>query len=524
MIRVDLHRHGEEPLDITSRVESLSVRNAVTAPWGSISVQLVVPNNHPWFGGIRRGDWLVVTDPRVGALGWGIIPDLQHTDSADGLGIIDNASRSLRAISWLDYLGMVDVAFAYERRGRSVGTMFNVRDWSRVVVRSRQRITGQIGPIVESLVDSLALLRLPSSMGGKLIGEDVRVIFNEDTARAFGPDISVDPVVGPSIGGLQTTMTGPGRALALLLAAVGGDQHMVELFPTLSSPGTFERTKHVEYVTEDQLDPFGALRRSLVAKVGNNRAQPMKFRVESQATRRQRPAASGVLGGTPSLVYRMPPWRTQALEPWVSDVGAKLGASSGWMTGETAERFSAVTWPSKRHFVLPADRVLRVGRRENIQNDYNAITIGLPNAPDQPRWVEEWGLPIHAPFAIDRYGLRLLNVEWPFFVPGDREFTSHMRAVAWQAAQWYLGHGRFTAGTVEALYDPWCRPGESFRAGFGPDRDLEAYADAVTHSFASEGDAVVRTTSIEYSRGLTESTGNTSGRREQPYASFPSIE
>jgi hypothetical protein len=517
MIRVTIHRHEVSPIDVTDRVESVSIRESVRAPWGSISLRLALPNKSPMFGGIAVGDWVVVTDESDAALGWGIVPFQRHDDRANGP-VIDNAGRTIEAVSWLDYLGQVDLLLA-NGRSQTVGTMFNTVDWQKLVIESQRRVSGQLGEVMATMLRTVARILLPDSLGGEYVGDGVRVVHDDVTARAYAPRVTVDPVYGPSWGGFQTSMPSGGRALSVLLAGMAGDERLIEIFPARAAGGSFSRETTIQQASDDQLDPFGATRRKLLRDSGL--AGPDLPRFKTVTRNEQRPAVSRALGITPVLVYRHAPWRTTPLDAWQEEQVARFGIDAPSLELDTARRFERVTWPTAGHVDIPASRVYSATRTLGLADDYTAVTVGLPNDPDGDfKWLEPLGLPIFAASPLQRYGLRLLNVSWPFFGPGDGGSQSHLLGVAWQGAQWYLGGGRFSAGTVTMAHDGRVLPGESFSVGIGPDRRITGYANTVTQTYDVSGDSVGRQTSIDYSRGITTTSDSLSDQeqRERPFA------
>lgn len=530
MTQVTIHRHGSAPVDVTGYVEGVTVRNAVRAPWGSISLDLTVPAESPEVGGITVGDWVVVKDGEL-VLGWGIVPFQSHRTI--GGATLNVSGRQVQAMSWLDFLGQVEVIKAPGRLSASAGTMYAPGDWQRVVAAAFRQLSGDLGASVQAMLGVVGRVRLPSSLGGGYVGSNVRVVYDQETADAYARNVTVDPVFGRLTTGFQTTVAGKGRALAMLLAGVSGDTRVVEMFPAFGTGGSFQRRVRDEVVgsrlTDDQLDPFGSVRRQLLRDAGfappegDAVARPQRTRVVSEDA----PSTQGGLGATPVLVHRMVPWRTKPLADWIEEDARPLFARlaektslAGPLGNATAKRFSAATWPTSGHADFSADDVFSVSRSQGLDEDFNAVTLAFPNAPDSNvKWSEAIGLPIHVASMIERYGLRVFDAEWPFInaVDGDTEL-SHLTGLAWQLAQWYLGAGRFLRGTASVRYSPWFQHGNSFSVGMPGGDGVDGYADAVEHSVSIEGDGVTRTTSIEYSRGLdTVDGGDDGGSRNQPF-------
>lgn len=477
MIRIKRHRHGAHAIDITDYVETVSARNAVRQPWGSISLTMVAPMAR--LGGIAaRGDVLVVNDGDDVVLGWGIVPSQsQRHVAGPPLSLRD---RDVMAVSWLDYLADVEVVRALGRN-ETVGTMFNMNDWARVLEASLSRLSGDIGPTAAAVVKALARVKIPETLGGGVYGEQVRVVYNAETADGFESEITLDPVLGPSIGGFQTSMPLGGMVLAMVLASIGGDPRIIEMYPTtVWSPSS-----------------------------GGD--------------------ITSALGARPILVHRLVPWRHEPVVDWELKFqryayrNAPFGSLPAIMDDATAQRFNAITWPTARHFAIKQSDIYMVSRSEATSADYNAVTVGFPNAPDsEVRFQEESGLPVIVPEAVDRYGLRLFDIQWPFYtntdaVGGLSADTRYINGLAWQGAQWYLGAGRFQSGNVNARYAPRAMPGESFSAQLPGGFTLEAYADAVTHTATVTGSEVGHETSVDFSRGVVAEPGMHAEVRSTPF-------
>lgn len=475
MIRLRRHRHGKQSVDITDYAESFTARNSVRGPWGSVSARLVAPVTR--LGGIvARGDVLVVTDDDEGPLGWGIVPSVSQAHT--GGDAITMRDRDVQAISWLDYLGEVEVVKALGRSSKSVGTLFNIDDWWQATAASLSKLTGDVGPVVAAVVRVLARVRMPETLGGSLYGEEVRVVYDTETAHGFQYEITTDPVLGPSTGGFQTTMPSGGQALSMLMASVGGDSRMVEMFPTFVPA------------------PAGA----------------------------RKGGTADALGALPILVHRLVPWRHEPLDEWERKFktyayrNAAFGDTPALIGAATAAKFADVTWPTARHHRFKRDTIFRVDRSESSGADYNAATVGFPNVPDSPtRFQESAGLPIIVPEAVDRYGLRVFDAQWPFYTHVDGSQTNYLNGLAWQGAQWHLGGGRFQSGSVSAKYTPKAMHGESFTVPMPEGLYLEAYADAVTHSVSVSGDTISRDTTVQFSRGVVAEPGGHADVRSTPF-------
>lgn len=452
---VTVHDHDRGAVDITDAVQSVDITEQVHQPWGSVVLTLRTPWKSRQHAVAENGSWVVVSNGGV-ALGWGIVDSSAAGMRRDARGEARSEPGRVNVRNWLDYMSRQSI-IVQAGGGDGVGTRFGPREWAQIVKASALRGQGEIGRALAIVFANLARLRLPESLGGGILSEEIPVIFDEATRRAVAPDITVDPVYGPTpMRAIEKPAFGQLNVLSVLTKGTAGDQRMVELMPSVSR---------------------GGLTSGLGEKLG---------------------------GLSPVLVHRMRPWRSHPL----SDLAFHLGLQP--VGGDLGQRFDRQTWPTRRAFRIPRGLVAGWSGTQTMRDHYTAVTVGLPSAPDSPaKWMRRAGLPLVFDAGVERYGLRVLDIDWPWFTTEAASQASVMdilRLVAAQGAQWWAGAGRFMEGAIRChrIVGAWA--GESFRADLVGWRRLTGYAHTVEHSLRRQrGGGWSESTTVSYGRGLVTS-------------------
>lgn len=409
----------------------------LTEPWTTISVTVVLP----WANRDRAplpGDWIVVRDSGGRPVAWGMVDEAPEPGVEGDNSNASIASRPLtfRTISWLSLLRRAALFVsppAIAGRTESVGTLFSADDWLERSQRLLGLVNGDLGAGLIGMVTLLGKLKLPPSLGGGNIGDGVFVVTSDASAAQGGvPWLACDPVRGPRIMGTESYFPGSGSVLDTLLGTFQPDKQLIEAWETLA--------------------PLAA---------------------ESNSLRSS-------LGATPVLVYRIRPWRTQALGPYLSQqaatieqqrvaVAARLGVavSGGNDPNATPDPsdplnqaqanalvpvqapdaalvafYSQPSWLPQEGTTLnyELDGVNFPTPRRSDSERVNVVTVGLPTQQDSPtRFWPGAGLPFKDDASIERFGVRLFQPNWPFFPPSATNQQANSPGLSVTAASGNIG-------------------------------------------------------------------------------------
>ena len=314
------------------------------------------------------------------------------------------------------------------------GTLFPFTEWAPAMASFIARTPGPDEPPGQLLRDMfryLAHLKLPDTLGGGMLGDEIAVVYDAETAAMYAPKYSdIDPVdVGRlSPGPVASTMGIRTTSVGSLLDALFLPEHTImEMFPALVEGGTA---------------PYSALAKKL--------------------------------GRRPVIVYRMKPFRAEALRraavaqgAYVStDFEARMGATDainnrqpgmsrsahaqqGQLLG-TDGMFSAQTFPPMNMVGIPVDMITRVDRSRSDDNRVNCVNINV--TVDGTQTVDslaDIGIPITLPDQIVKHGLRMTYTQWPWFSPNVSGTTPvYYRAIAAQIMQFNMYNHLFDEGTI----------------------------------------------------------------------------
>jgi hypothetical protein len=485
MLRIERHIHDQDPIDLTRWATALDITLSTSEPFALIGATL-----RPTFNerGVMPdpGDWLVVRNEATGvAVTQGMV------DKAPAPGLIregaalTTGNMRIQAHSWLGVLGAAQV-YARSSAGRSsgAGTMFSFEEWKEIIevlttIPDTSLFIGQHGKSLAALIRKLGKVRLPESLGGGFLGESVAVAHDKETCEALGLKPSIDTVQGPSIIGdrlwpSQTT------ALSYITSLFRPAPDLIELFELNAEPLRGNAPSIL---------PDGQLARALKA--------------------------------TPSLVYRLKPWRMESVVAYLNRLAPKSRSESIVDTFNALSKLAASAFPepftwSTVSASIPASDVISFSPPMRDGNArINAVTCDPCMGGDVQdlKLSEEFGLPIADKKDIERVGLRLFELTWPFFSPAAKAETladpaAWMRVMASVAAQMLLHRERFFAGEFRVPLRLDLKPGETFQVELKDGRYFSGYIESVRHTVTRDLDrALEATTTITYSRGLFDAPG-----------------
>lgn len=493
-MRVVVLRHGQgEPETLASRSFSFAFSESVHGPpWHRLQATVGVP-----LGAALRGrmapsarDWIALeTDGFARALGR--VSDVQFNASE---GPISRTTMTVSAEGFLDAARSNDVISVGARAGEdTVGTLFGYQDWVDQTVGPfvNEFARGDLGKLLQQLVKTLVRVRAPELMLGQTnLGDAIYVLHATDStvggsAAMIGSDRVLDPVAGFNVGGVRSFIKTQAKAIEFLTGTFAPSDMLIELFPSL--------------------EPF-----------------TLKGLASDKPT---------VLGNYLTIVYRIKPWRAEALtdatQPRFNATGVSVGPQGNLVNPFfTPEKFPNDAFSFDRVTWLP-DRAVRVGPplsfNGRLSNDaiVNATTAQLAamggGSSDGLRVMRALGLPImKSADEIERDGLRTAAVLWPFLpAAGTKEdkdggrmrmqdvlaFTQRLAA---QVMQFYAPAADLLSGVTTVGLDLRVRAGEIVKIPVADDL-LVAYVESVEHRLESDNRGVVTgTTTINYSRGAVD--------------------
>lgn len=494
MLVIHRHIHDQDRIDLTEWVTSVDITLSTSEPWTSIDVSLrlpfalrgVAPEPGDHITALREESGRAVAYGRVVQ---GPAPGLVR----EGPKLHSGTTRT-RATSWMSWLREAQVyAHGSPARTTSVGTLFTLDEWNQRFTTIMGLSDGQHGVRLGMLVRMLGRLRLPQSLGGGLLGEGIVVAHDKATFERMGLHSQIDRILGPRLAGDQAWPTST-NALALVLSLFQPNRDLIECF---------------EVLTDLPSD----------AKVGWGTVGGSAW---SQPVPGSGPAPDGSFAGElramPTMVYRIKPWRMESFGDYMQGLFTGLQAPQGLVqSGTRISRFFShqqaldlvrSNYPEKRTWPSPAvtfraDEVVAFDPpMRSDTNRVNAVTMDPVLGNDPLRFWQDAGLPLLDEPDIERNGLRLMDIKWPYFAPKDESLMAWQQVIAALGAQMYLRHERFYSGSLRVALRLELKPGEVFEIEMPDGRKFSGYAETIRHSVAREGPQLAGWTTISYSRGF----------------------
>ena len=539
--------------DVTAYVTSLKWTHAVRDPWETINATLQIPIDRvtmtlpglpnvlgPGLRWPQTGFWIVVSaltitkqnrSPRMRVVAWGVCTSIS-TGASGGRrdGMVATQRVSLTVASWISSLQrsrMILTANLQTEQDLS-GFLYRLQTWQPVLTELMsvfehrepggllaallpkfarfwvpptlatpipERTSPAVGPsgLAAALNEALDILGF---LGGvRRIGDEVRVVFDPDTARKWAPSRhgQVLSVPGWAINAIANRVP-HGNAWDLISSTFEADPNLVELFPD------------VEFAEDEPPGPHPS---------------PLP----------------GAYGFRPILVYRLKPYQFDPLN--LATVRQFDPEANRPMEAERADLFQDVvsrdTWGM---YEWTAAQVTdwQIGWSDSER--INATQVRTPYQPENEiAQVGIIGEPMLFEEGIRKHGLRWYEGEWPFFPVGtdpEQESTYTQRidalneyAFASCGRSEVFGSGSFTGeARPEARAGNWITvdfPNQNSVTGTAEPFDqqswivfrLHAYAESVTTSVDvvdRDGNYKARTT-VQYVRA----SGNKDGEPLAPY-------
>jgi len=580
-LKLELHHDRlDRPLDLTPWVRSVSWTDALSGPpHQTCSVTMFWTSYAP---PVWAGDWLVVRLKEGGpAVHWGMVTGAVSTDPTPG-----RAGRwTFQSVGWFDVLAKADlIVSTFIQASDEVGTLFTALSGSVLAssasakglasiidaitqgpdggVQFRNEI-GFLNDLVSTSFDSaaraLALflrrtprLALPDSLGGGVLGDSIRVVYDDATAAAYAGEGTAERagqagrraelIPGSKlVGDLQALTGGSSKVSSFAQGTWGVDPILGEMFPALEDFGAL--------ADEDLGDPalqrlqkaaaktaaeglFGtasglARGRAEAAALAPRDAEPFEARGARARAGTPIPGAASRLGRNPVLLYRMRPWRVTPIEQWADRLTAvdirfvtvrnavrRAIANPGLVT-----RFATATWRPERAAVLRASDVVSAPMSYSDDSLGTIFTAPWPGTDSAPVWFRNLGLPLIDGAATGGFGARQYTFNWPFFrsfagaPTTDGTATKTTLAdetvlIVAQGTQFAINANRFLSGSFEcARLRPDIRIGEPVRyEASDPGHTLFGYVESTTSTVELDGEGrgtVLRErTTVSFSRGL----------------------
>ena len=493
-MRVSIIRHGQaEAETLATRSFSFTFSESVRGPpWHRLSTTVGIAMADALRGkGASARDWIALETEPGFARALGRVSDVQF-QSSDGP--IARSTMTVTAEGFLDAAKANDVISVGTRAGEeTIGTLFGYEDWLEKTIKSYVDTfsRGDLGRLLQDLVKTIVRIRAPDLLLGQTnLGDAIYVLHAtkpeaDGSAEMIGSRRVLDPVAGFNVGGVRSFLKTQAKAIELLTGTFAPSALLIELFPSL--------------------EPFTLDARASVAPT--------------------------VLGNYLTIVYRIKPWRAEALTDATQprNAGPAPGTSGppgGGLVNpfftpekfpEDAFSFDRVTWLPERA-VLVGPPLSFNGRLSN-DDIVNAATAQLAamGGDDSLRVMRALGLPILAPNEeVERDGLRAAAVLWPFMPAAGTEedkaggrvraqdVLAFTQRVAAQVMQFYKPAAELLTGNVMVGLDLRVRAGELVKIPIGGEL-LVGYVDAVEHRLDSDARGVVTgTTTINYSRGAID--------------------
>lgn len=471
------------------------------------------------------GDFVVLRDQVRCAWSWGRVEAIRSNMVRESSGVLSHAPYTVSVKGWFDFLGRTRVQI-FQQGERTVGTLYSIIEWESIHAELQTYVGRPAGEVLMFMLRKLLRIKLPPSLGGGWLADEIRVIYDEETATRFAPEFTGIEAV--SFGTLMPQVTsglGSQRSLnigSLLASMFIPDSMLIEMVPYLSVGGSEEMT------------PLGK-----------------------------------VLGVQPVVVYRIKPFRMdplytaavskvsytgENLEIGYLDKGSELYDATlreNFLNARRRARslttqrlfdegmFSQQTFTSEALVPIPPEYISQVARSRSDGERLNAATINATPPPSSGAVVvgamEASGLPITIDDQIENHGLRMYIPTWPFYPPpnsGDgtaQSLTVFYRAVAAQIMQFYQNAHLFDNGALHLHFTntlkvkedykqghttftpavPGVEPGRWFRtkilgqSGAATKQDeYYGYITAVSHNLRRETDGMLSaTTNVQFVRG-----------------------
>lgn len=498
-IGVERHRHGQPgpPHAVQSRVTAVVNVQDVTGRDDSMLNIIGTPThaNREFVA----GDYVVVRDGAGFALSWGKVSAVRSDLHRQGERLV-HATFGVSTAGWWDFLkrASIYVPVVDSSRDASVGTLFTLPDWVATTAGYLVSSSDLVGGLLQRMFKDLGRIRLPESLGGGFIGDEIPVVYDATTVEMYAPMFAGIEAVDtgtllPEV--ITPLMAARSATVGSLLEGVFLPEPMIiELFPALVEGGSAEysalatalgrRPVLVYRVKPFRMEP---LHRAAVAKVSYS------FEDVEAATRQIDQDDVREAAQQRALQARLDSQR-RSREVLI-----------------TGRMFTQVSFdPSNPQQVvgIPASLVNRITRQSQDSARVNASTISIvPSGGAHIDSSAAADLPIFDDHQVEQHGLRLHKSRWPFYSVDRKQMIEYYRAVAAQVMQFQANAHLLETGTVVLRYkaatvyeedqsqgqttfrpEVDIRPGVWFRVKLEGVEEYFGYVTAVQHKVSKDID------------------------------------
>jgi hypothetical protein len=469
---LERHRYG-----VTEKVELQHRMQAVTINKNLAGVEDVQLNMLGTFNEAMTefapGDFAVLRDARGAAWSWGRVSLVRSTTKREPRGVLTNSPYSVAVQGWFDFLSRTRLHVFETQTRPSEGTLFSIIEWHAIMAQLNSMHKSSAGMMLQYMLQQLLRIRLPESLGGGWLYEQVPLVHDAATAALYAPEFAdIEPVdygdLMPNItlNAFNNRSTDIGSFLTNMFVP---EPMLIELFPYLSYAGA----RAVPGVGSPVVSgPAGtaAIPAGSLPATGSD-------------------ALSNILGARPVIVYRVKPFRVNPLysaavskisytdenpeyglfsehasvysQPLKATLQAARIAARNATTKQLVDQnyFKQVTFNPETIVPLPYHYITSVTRQRSDADRVNASSINA-GPPDTSSQIsvgafEPYGLPITQKDQIEKHGLRLRLPTWPFYAPNatpPQDLIAFYRAVAAQVMQFYQTGHLYETGTMTAHF------------------------------------------------------------------------
>lgn len=498
-IILERHRYGDSAIApvtyLQDRMQALSVSKDIL---GKEDIQAsMIGSAYEGRSTFLPGDFVVLRTRPSAALvpdgrawSWGRVSATRTNVSRNPSGSLTHAPYTVLMQGWYDMLSRTKL-HVFEQRGLpSVGTAFNITDWMAIGATLNSSFGDDAGVILQYMIKQVVRIRLPESLGGGWLSDEIPVVHNEDTARQYAREfMGIESV---SFGRLMPSMVqrfGEQRSTdvgSLINGMFVPEPMLIEVFPYLSMGGETQQTTPG----------------TSASGTGTTTAQPPPNSSQTPPPQVAQPASAApltklgqILGRQPVIVYRIKPFRLnplytaavakpvyldehveegylfdqqQALQTGTAHYSQEMRNKLETRRRETREKtakmitkpllsdalFAQQTFSSAGCVPLDWSHVTQLSRQRADSERINASTIHVAPPADavatSVNGLDGLGLPITLDKQVEEYGLRIKISKWPFYTPvgTTAELSIFYRAVAAQIMQFYQNAHLFEYGHV----------------------------------------------------------------------------
>lgn len=258
-LKVTLHSDLlDAPLEITDRVTRIQYSRSVRAPFERATVVLANYGNSPFFsleGGagalLFRPDsptsspspdyWMVIQKGED-CLFWGYVSEISTSIKTRADSLVESPGITLSVSSWATLLSRCTIALTpsgeEEGSARSVdGAFYGFDDWgNRFSTLAEGLPKPYLGETLEEILEQLKGPKLPRSLSGKSLLEEIKLVYNGQTRDSVTEEDDPQPfypVIGTNITGFLAGSTLARQSIwSLIQAAFNPSPDLVELFPS----------------------------------------------------------------------------------------------------------------------------------------------------------------------------------------------------------------------------------------------------------------------------------------------------